>query len=532
MIDTHSYTAPQPYWPALLTISASDSAGLAGNQMDQRCAAAMGVHACSAITATTAQNSDAFLATNAVSSEALVSQIKAALVLKPRAVKIGLLASVEQITAVAHCLRGLDCPIIFDPVLATTSGKVNYSAQMLAAMHSELLPLVDVLTVNIPEVEQLLGFRLGRGGVVVAACKLQLALSQGASARDASALPWVVIKGGHLLGDYASDYCRGAGLQFSLCHAKVGTQNTRGTGCALSTFIASAKALGYETRDALVIAKMAMQAGLKNAAGVDTSVGCLRPTEFPQSHWPKLIDHRLSQAMPSQPFATCVGGNQAETLGLYPIVDSSEWLKRLLPLGITTAQLRVKHLQGQALKQEIQTAVALAKHYRCRLFINDYWQEAIAAGAYGVHLGQEDIASADLVAIAQAGLRLGVSNHCHWEMARGKTLRPSYLACGPVFATQTKAMPWVPHGLAGLRYWSQSLPGQTLVAIGGIKQSNLSAVAATGVSGVALISEITAAQNPEQATRQLMAMMPGNACLQKSVLSQPAITKTEDSVAQ
>ncbi|MEC8428179.1 MAG: thiamine phosphate synthase, partial [Pseudomonadota bacterium] len=206
-------------------------------------------------------------------------------------------------------------------------------------------------------------------------------------------------------------------------------------------------------------------------------------------------------------FPSCVGNGEPGTLGLYPIVDSADWLERLLPQGVTTAQLRVKHLQGEALAREIERAVAIGKQHNCRLFINDYWQLAIEKGAYGVHLGQEDLETADLLAIQRAGLRLGLSNHCHWEVARALAVQPSYIACGPTFATTTKDMPWVPHGLEGLDYWVKALPDYPLVSIAGINDHNIRDIADTGVSGIAMITAITLDQDPEAKTRQLMELI-------------------------
>ena len=191
-------------------------------------------------------------------------------------------------------------------------------------------------------------------------------------------------------------------------------------------------------------------------------------------------------------------------LGLYPVLDRAEWLERLLPLGVTTAQLRIKDLSGDALRQELAAGIAIAKQHNCRLFINDYWQLAIELDAYGVHLGQEDLdpenmADADINAIRNAGLRLGVSTHCHYEVARALNLAPSYIACGPVYHTTTKDMPWVPHDLAGLRYWLEVLD-YPLVAIGGINAERLPKVIETGANGIAMITAITLADNPEQTT--------------------------------
>lgn len=133
-------------------------------------------------------------------------------------------------------------------------------------------------------------------------------------------------------------------------------------------------------------------------------------------------------------------------LGLYPVVDSVDWIARLLDWGVSTLQLRIKDPQATDLEQQIQQAIELGRRYQARLFINDYWQLAIKHGAYGVHLGQEDIQTADLDALRQAGLRLGISTHDAAELAEALALKPSYVALGHIFPTQTKEMPSQPQG--------------------------------------------------------------------------------------
>ena len=192
-------------------------------------------------------------------------------------------------------------------------------------------------------------------------------------------------------------------------------------------------------------------------------------------------------------------------LGLYPIVDRAQWLARLLPLGVRTIQLRIKDLSGEALQTEIRASIALARQYQTQLFINDHWQLALDFAAYGVHLGQEDIETADLRALQHAGLRLGLSSHCEAEVERALALQPSYIASGPIYPTLTKVMPWSPQTLAGLSTWRQRI-SCPLVAIGGIDISRLAAVWETGVEGVAVLSAITQAPDPEQATRDMLAI--------------------------
>lgn len=191
-------------------------------------------------------------------------------------------------------------------------------------------------------------------------------------------------------------------------------------------------------------------------------------------------------------------------LGLYPVVETVEWIARLLDFGVRTIQLRIKDRQDDEVEQQIAEAIALGKRYQARLFINDYWRLAIKYQAYGVHLGQEDLDIADLDAIHAAGLRLGLSTHDDAELDRALAVEPSYIALGHVFPTQTKDMPSAPQGLAELARHIQRLQGVSTVAIGGISIDRVPAVLATGVGSVAVVSAITKAEDWQAATRQLL----------------------------
>ncbi|MBI6340349.1 thiamine phosphate synthase [Proteus sp. PR00224] len=196
-------------------------------------------------------------------------------------------------------------------------------------------------------------------------------------------------------------------------------------------------------------------------------------------------------------------------LGLYPVVDSVEWIERLLKIGVTTLQLRIKDKQPDDVEQKIIEAIKLGKQYHARLFINDYWQLAIKHHAYGVHLGQEDLDIADLNAIKQSGLRLGISTHDEVELQRAKTLRPSYIALGHIFPTTTKDMPSKPQGLKALKHQVEQTPDFPTVAIGGISLERVPDVVATGVGSVALVSAITKAPDWQQVTRKLLELVEG-----------------------
>lgn len=196
----------------------------------------------------------------------------------------------------------------------------------------------------------------------------------------------------------------------------------------------------------------------------------------------------------------------APRLGLYPVVDSVEWIARLLEAGVRTIQLRIKDCEDHEVEEAVRDAIALGKKYRARLFINDYWRLAIHYNAYGVHLGQEDLDVADLEAIRQAGLRLGLSTHDDAELDRALALRPSYIALGHIFPTQTKEMPSEPQGIAELKRHLTRLEGISTVAIGGISLARAPEVLATGVGSIAVVSAITQAPDWLAATRELLAL--------------------------
>jgi len=486
--------------PIVLNFSASDSAGLAGMQMDVRCQSAMGVHSASVITANTAQHSQKLLSINEVSDEVLQQQIAANSELNISVIKTGLLLNPLQIASVIEMTRRSNKPLVVDPIFKSSNGDEFSLEQLQQCFIHDLLPITTLLTPNLEEAQKLTGIMVLQQSDITKVAEKLLSLGCGA----------VLIKGGHVdIGDYqnshSQDYFTDGKHSFWLSSPRQRVINTRGTGCALASTISAAIAIGYSLYDAVVIGKMAINQGLRLGYGLLEHKGCVWLESFPdeQQDLPLLTDSpELSFAIKGDAFQAC----NEKPLGLYPVIDRAHWLAKLLPLGVSTIQLRVKDLQGQALADEIETAVRLSEKYKARLFINDHWQLAIEKGAYGVHLGQEDLEDADTQQIKNAGLKLGISSHCHYEVARAHSYRPSYIACGPVYQTESKDMPWVPQGISGLSYW-QKLLQYPLVAIGGINQRRLPLVAQTQVSGIAMINAITLADDPEQTTDQFIQMI-------------------------
>lgn len=193
-------------------------------------------------------------------------------------------------------------------------------------------------------------------------------------------------------------------------------------------------------------------------------------------------------------------------LGLYPVVDSVEWIERLLESGVRTIQLRIKDKRDEEVEADVIAAIALGRRYNARLFINDYWRLAIKHRAYGVHLGQEDLETTDLKAIQAAGLRLGVSTHDDMEIDVALAAKPSYIALGHVFPRKPSRCLPTPQGLAQLASHIERLADYPTVAIGGISLERAPAVLATGVGSIAVVSAITQAADWREATAELLAI--------------------------
>ncbi len=186
----------------------------------------------------------------------------------------------------------------------------------------------------------------------------------------------------------------------------------------------------------------------------------------------------------------------------YLIVDSADWIDRLVPLGVKLVQLRRKDCAGTELREHIRRAKTICAAHGCQLIINDYWRMAIDEGCDFVHLGQEDLATADLAAIRSAGLKLGLSTHDEMELETALAAAPDYVALGPVWPTILKAMTWAPQGLDRLRDWKARIGNLPLVAIGGINADRIDSVFAHGADSAAVVTDITLNADPQARTRE------------------------------
>ena len=519
--------------PIMWSISGADCSGGAGIAADIKTGHNLGVEVCHLITANTVQNSSVFYSVNPTAVDILAQQAQALRFDKPPAViKIGLIANVDQINWLTLLLTQLKSQlpnllVVFDPVSKASVGESMsfFSTEAL----SLLMPLIDVITPNLNEAKALSALSAKNSNIKTKEMAENI-LHLGCNA--------VIIKGGHASPASTSQdgHCTDLCLQnlgasstqlFTLQSPKVNTNYSHGGGCSFASALASFLAHGYLLRDAFTLTKAFINQGLllapdraDRADRADRTDRTDHQTKnndyygaFQQGLWPtkasvfpQVVSPIYQQFKSSQAFKS-LELSKDERLGLYPVVDSLSWLALLLPQNLKIIQLRIKSDDINYLEPLVAKAIAMARNFNCRLFINDHWQLAIKYGAYGVHIGQEDLHGADLHAIANAGLRLGISTHGCYEFLLAKQLRPSYLAIGAIFPTKTKNMTGQIQGIKNLTQILSLADTIPVVAIGGINQQRLKQVWSTGVSAIAVVTAITQAQQPLSATKTMQAML-------------------------
>ena len=517
---------------ALLSIAGHDPTGGAGLTTDMAVWQAMGWKGASVCTALTVQNAQGVQRV-APTNPAVVRAGLAALCaeLDPAAVKVGMLGDAAVAAEVAAFCGDFESgPVVWDPVLGASAGGAPLTAADANALRS-MARTATVITPNRVEAAALLGLpawsELGTIPVAWLHAMREQWLREGRTQA-------VVLKGGHALGGLSVDWLVTRDSAQPLVVPRLAS-GAHGTGCLHAATIAAMLAGGWSVLDAAVEAQWRTHAGIAQAwtrrggrsmvnanASLDSSSFPARPFwlgagqapmsgssatlhgfgETSQSVKPPLGGFKVSEGSTPESFAAL-----AAELGFYPIVPDVDWALRLLDWGVQTLQLRIKDLQGAALEGAIARVSAAAQQAGAQLFVNDHWRQALAVGAYGVHLGQEDLLDADLEGLRAAGVRLGLSTHTPGELARAHALQPSYVALGPVFPTTLKVMPYRPLGRNRLRDWAaRCKPRYPVVAIGGIGLDQAPAVMACGADGFAVVSAVIQATDPQAAVRRGLAI--------------------------
>ena len=499
---------------SILLVGGTDPSG-AGLQADWRVVHALGIQAYSVVTAVTAQNTqtvDDMGVLPAAQVTAQFQSVQQALqaddALPLAAIKIGMLGDEHVIAAVCEAIltlraQGQQPRIIIDPLITASSGARLLTHQGEKALVEKLFPLADVVTPNLNELALLTDRPVDNAEAIETAVTQLLA----------TGVRSVLLKGGHFNANSqnSSDYFCSENLRFWLIGKRwPERENVRGTGCLFATAMACASAQGYSVTDAIVLAKTLVSRGIRNAVpgngAFQARLGDINPDDWSVDYQDFPLMTPQSPEVERPEFPRC----DDLRLGIYPVVDSVEWIEKLIDCGIQTIQLRLKTdvenpPSWDELDAQIKAAVAVCEGRNVRLFINDHWPLAIKHGAYGIHLGQEDLYDADLNAIAKSGCHLGVSTHSYTEVARALWVNPSYIALGPIYATTSKNMPWIPQGSAAVQRWVKLLEGKyPLVAIGGINLQRAKALKPTGIGSIAMITAITKAENYRLATKELI----------------------------
>ena len=457
---------PVEHWPKLRSvkqpvawsIAGSDPSGGAGIQADLKTFAGLDVHGCSIITAITAQNSHQVDHWQPVGTDMIEAQFNSLETdYAPYAIKLGMLGNREHIECVANLLeRRLkthpNTPIIADPIMMSSSGRELMSSDAVDAYKTHILPKVTLLT---PNSEEESSFDLPSNRVLR--------------------------KGGH---DADPDWSIDTWQDIPLYLPRLKDADARGTGCTLSSAITACLAKGYPLHDAIVVAKAVLHHSLAARRSIGAGQANLGPAtlELAPESFPTI----------GQPAAHCFATFVPPTLPLYPIVDSIDWVKRLLEHGIGLVQIRLKNREDADRRSEIKQAIELGNQHPGNVIINDEWELALEFGAYGVHLGQDDLVTADLDALRAARMVLGLSTHSPFEIARALAYKPSYIAIGTVHQTSSKVMDYEALGAERFEQFAGWLD-LPVVAIGGINSGNAQDLLSRGASCCAVISEVTQA---------------------------------------
>ncbi|MDG6774747.1 thiamine phosphate synthase [Thiomicrorhabdus sp. ZW0627] len=481
--------------PIIWSIAGSDCSGGAGIQADIKSGHAIGCEVCTLITANTVQNSRQLQSINSVPVDLLQQQFDCLLEDKPpQAVKIGLIANNQQLDWLVKRLKTLkqNSPglvVVLDPVMKASVGQDLVVESIGAGLFDELLKIVDIVTPNHSEAASL-----------AEDDEQQHTSSEWAERILHKGCQAVVITGGHGESEqFVTDNCYFEDQHLALKSPRTATGYGHGSGCSLSTAIAGFMAQGYLLRDAFIQAQAFTNKAFSLCPKDLKYYGALIQPYWPveKQFYPQVVLSRPLESVSQSGFADL--GIQKP--GLYPVVDSVEWLEKLMPLGIEIIQLRLKNKTENELCRFIEQAVVLSKQYPTRLFINDYWQLAIEYGAYGVHLGQEDLqalSAEEIQIIQKSGIRLGISTHGSYEFLLAQQIKPSYLAIGAIFPTRTKDMTGQIQGVDNLREILKLKTGIPVVAIGGITLQNAPDVISTQVDSIAVVTAITLSTSPEK----------------------------------
>ena len=466
-----------------LTIAGSDSCGGAGIQADIKTMTALGVYAASVITAVTLQNTQGVYGVEPVSAQAVEGQICAVMDdVVVDAVKVGMLGDASVMRTVARCLRKYKPNnIVVDPVMISTSGHALMEKEAVGAFVDEMLPLATLLTPNIPEAECLSGIKIGSADD----------MDQAAMAICGLGCKAVLIKGGHLEGSEKVDKLYvGGKLVASFCNVSVETRNTHGTGCTLSSAIASFLARGEVMVDAVCHAVEYLHGAIEEGKDMEQGKG----------HGPVCHSPLFRCADDTHPTKRLEGMSLQFISHYNCSYTYADGIEQALKGGCRWVQLRMKDATDEEFMAEARRVKELCTRYGAVFIIDDKVGLVKATGADGVHLGKNDMPVDEARKLLGAEYIIGGTANTMDDVERLYRAGADYIGCGPFRFTTTKKNLSPVLGLDGyrdivnnMRRKGISLP---LVAIGGILPSDVREIMNTGVSGIAVSGAVLNAAEP------------------------------------
>lgn len=460
----------------IIAIGGSDSSGGAGIELDRRILSQLGANFSCISTAVTWQTHSEFLKAEFVSEESLISQILEAFPEDPCIVKIGMIGSFNNLKIIFDFLSKRKDFIILDPILFSSSGGELLEKEGILFFKKHFFSMVDLLTPNLKELE------------ILGEDPLSLGVKN------------VLIKGGHAENDedFVHDYFYSQEEKFKISSIKIKRDfSTRGTGCALASSLAFGLSTGLPLKEALIFAKINLSKNLRQAI-FEKSAFVMHPNgTFSDDLQPC-----------DMPLVNLGHGKfldlEIETVEVYPIVERADFLKQLS--GVKIAQLRIKDLTGIDLEAEINKGIKISNQLGIKLFINDYFELAKKYNAFGIHLGQEDLENYERTDLLESGLRLGISTHSFFELAKCLGFGPSYVAFGPIYFTTLKAMSFSPQGIEKLKV-VRKLVDLPLVAIGGITLEKANEVLDAEVDFISVVSDISKHFDPKERVGQWLSAL-------------------------
>lgn len=497
--------------PRVLVVAGSDSGGGAGIQADLKTCAALGAFGMTAVTALTAQNTLGVHHVHTPPAAAVVAQMDAVLCdIGTDAIKTGMLASAEIVEAVAEKIAAVPeekrPPLVVDPVLVATSGASLGCSGVAAAMKRHLLPLATLLTPNLPEASAMLE---GRHIHDIADMK------SAAEELHRMGPQYVLVKGGHLVSSHLQSEQQAVDVLFDgvshhiFSEPVVRTGNSHGTGCTLATAVAVGLAKGLLMKDAVHQAKQYVTQALHASQFLAIGTGDNKPFNhaYATTEWgPESVD--LS---PEAKTLEGAPGLSDETLRLYAVTDQAcdkRWGRPLkqsveaaLDGGAGVVQLRLKNTDGSVFLREARQVVAACRAGGALAIINDRVDVALAAGAHGVHVGQDDMGAEDVRRLIGPHRILGVSVKTKQEALAAAAGGATYLGAGALFPTSTKQTDNITEFTLREICAAVDIP---VVAIGGLSAANAGVAINAGCKGVAVVSALFDREDVASAARKIL----------------------------